>query len=64
MLYNLENKTLMYKWREENKDAYRKIVREGTKKYYDNNVEKESLRHKKAYRFKVECVRLRNIDTF
>ena len=64
MLYNEKNKILMYKWREENKDAYRKISREGTKKYYDNNAVKESLRHKKKYRFKVECARLRNIDIF
>ena len=64
MKYTQENKEKMYKWREENKDLYRKIVREGTKRYYDNNVVKESLRHKKAYRFKVECVRLRNIDIF
>jgi hypothetical protein len=64
MLYNEENKNLMYKWRQKNKDAYRKVVREGFKKYYDENTEKISVRKKKSYRFKVECERLRNIEIF
>ena len=64
MLYNNETKATMYKWREKNKEAYRKVVREEAKNYYDKNVEKESLRHKKIYRFKVECARLRNIEIF
>ena len=64
MLYNQENKLKMYSWREENKDTYRKVVRDGFKKHYENNTDKVLTRKKKLYRFKVECERLRNIEIF
>ena len=67
MLYNDENKILMYKWRQENKEIYNAIVRKGVAKYKAENrekiKEKELNRYyaKKFYDVNVEIKRLSNL---
>ncbi len=36
-MYNESTKKSIYKWRENNMDAYREVVRKGAKKNYDKN---------------------------
>ena len=67
MLYNDENKILMYKWRKENKEKYNKIARKGAAKYRAENrekiKEKELNRYyvKKFYDVNIEIKRLTNL---
>jgi len=67
MLYNDENKILMYKWRKENKEKYNEIARKGAAKYRAENrekiKEKELKRYyvKKFYDVNIEIKRLTNL---
>jgi hypothetical protein len=67
MLYNDENKILMYKWRKENKEKYNEIARKGAAKYRAENrekiKEKELNRYyvKKFYDVNIEIKRLTNL---
>ena len=51
MSYTLEAKTAHYKWRESHKEQYKKYVRDGAKKHYENN--KNLLREKALNRYYV-----------
>ena len=47
------------KWRDNNRDKYREIIRTSRHKNYD--ADKENKRKFKYYHFKKECQRLMNI---
>ena len=64
MRYNQETKEIIYKWRQGNQEVYRKVVREGVRRYADKNKEKIADYKRKFYRHKLEWDRLRNINIF
>ena len=67
MLYNEENKELMYKWRKENKEKYNEIVRKGQAKYKSqhreevNQKELDRYYQKKFFNVEIEIKRLSNL---
>ena len=49
------------KWRDNNREALREIIRISRKNHSDTYLEKERIRKLKYYHFKKECQRLMNI---
>ena len=49
------------KWRDNNRDKFREIIRTSRHKNYDTYAYKERTRKLKYYYFKNECQRLMNI---
>lgn len=49
------------KWRDNNREAFREIIRISRKKHSDTYLEKEKIRKLKYYHFKKESQRLMSI---
>jgi len=49
------------KWRDNNRDKFREIIRISRQKNYDCYADKERTRKLKYYYFKKECQRIMNI---
>ena len=56
-----QNKKSMYKWRENNSEAFRAYNKEYCKRYNAAHRDRLNLINKANYRYKKECVIFRNI---
>ena len=64
-VYNDAQKRATYKWVEKNREKVNLYNNLYSKlKYYEDHKEERREYARKNYRYKKECERLRNIDTF
>ena len=61
MTYNLERRTSMYKWRENNKERYNAYVASKMLIYYTQNKTYCNEQRVKRAKYKRECERLRSM---
>lgn len=55
MTYTEKDKEYIYRWRQNNLDKYRAVVKKGQKKYIENNREKNCMNVLIMYHYKKDC---------
>ncbi len=59
-----KTKKYIYKWREENKDAYNNCVKNAMKKSFEKDPETKRKKNMEYYYYKQECKRMNKILLF